>query len=397
MLRRIVGATAVAGLVVASVTGAAARSTSRPPAARPTVIATLEAGLNVLHEDFRLAPGQSARLPAGLPPVTRVRLPAVGDFAERREQARSGPLGSLAPGVLHWVEATRLLLYVPDDAPPHDVFADARHGTGVASAAIGLAHGTDPTAFLVVVLADQPDARTWRWLEDARWVDVVSTSYNNLYAEPVPVISCPDGAAISRIVASGRLVVTAAGNGEQLGEVMSPSGHPDAYQVGGVDGQGRSWRPDPTSEHRSFPNRPYETGDRYEFAAASDTSLDGTMVFGATSGAAPSTAGRASELIRHARARTARGSLPRSGPLTDGALSLDELVQLLHRTAAPAEPPGETRYLVEGYGALNDATTAYARRVLDGTATLPDRAAEDAWHTRVEEQRRLLFPAQRCP
>lgn len=46
------------------------------------------------------------------------------------------------------------------------------------------------------------------------------------------------GGIIKDIAGQGRAVFSAVGNGEQLGEVMAPSGVPEAYQVGGVDQEG---------------------------------------------------------------------------------------------------------------------------------------------------------------
>lgn len=397
----------IASLVVPSA-AAGRRAPRQPP---PAILAVLENGVNVLHEGFRFAPGVAPRLPAGLPAVETVSLPTSGTFEQRRDAARGGPLGNLREETLYHVAGTRLLLYRPADSPAMDVFRDSVHGTGVASAAIGLRHGTNPDAFLVVVIHPQPTAPGWEWLTKATWIDVISTSYNNIYARPVPVVSCPEGRYIRAIAEQGRMVFTAAGNGEQLGEAMSPSGFPDAYQVGGVDEDGRTWLPHyGFPNRRSFPNRPYETGDRYNFLAADSESLDGEANFGGTSGAAPSTAGRATELITFARALLgsrssgvdagvyARGKqkLPQDGPLRDGDLTAAELTELLHHTAEPAEPEGPARYLVEGYGALSNETVALAKDVLTGRTAMPQRNQEDEWHQRVEAHRELLFPPQRC-
>ncbi|MFN2525526.1 MAG: S8/S53 family peptidase [Actinomycetota bacterium] len=397
-----------AAICISSATEVAGAPADRRPA--PAVLAVLEAGLNVLHDDFRLAPGQ-AKLPRGLPPVTPISLPASGSFSEQIEDARAGALGNLQAGVLYYLKGTRLFLYVPETSTVTNVFADAIHGTGVASGAAGLEHGTNPDLWLVVVLHSQPDASAWEWLTGATWIDVISTSYNNLYARPVPIVSCPEAEFIPRIVEQGRLVFSAVGNGEQLGEIMSPSGFPQAYQVGGVDEKGRTWMPAHSTTHRSTPNRPYETGDRYEFMAADASSLDGEMVFGGTSGAAPSTAGRATDLVQLARSvlsstsiGTNEGALARGpsrpqlkrGPLSDGDLTNEELVDVLHHVAQPAEAASPVRYLIEGYGALNEEAMALAERVLLGQVELPDRPEEDAWHARVEQLRAALFPSARC-
>lgn len=137
------------------------------------------------------------------------------------------------------------------------------------------------------------------------------------------------------------------------------------------------------------------------------------MDFGGTSGATPSTAGRAATLIRLARAilgsrytgtrggalaRAAAGAdIPCVGPLSDGDFTAAELVQVLHHVAIPVAAAGPARYLFEGYGALNDpAAIATARDVLLGTKELPARPEDDAMHDRVEELRKTAWGAPRC-
>ena len=72
------------------------------------------------------------------------------------------------------------------------------------------------------------------------------------------------------------------------------------------------------------------------------------------------------------------GRRPPRGPLHDGDLTARELVDLMHHTAVPHEPPGPTRYFIEGYGAINDTSQALAMRVLRGEAAEPARPQEDA-------------------
>jgi hypothetical protein len=192
---------------------------------------------------------------------------------------------------------------------------------------------------------------------------------------------------------------------------LPPSGLPENYQVGGVASDGRSQRP--STDGTAGPTRPYETGDRFAFQAAAPDSLNGSVLFTGTSGSAPSTAGRAADLIQYARTllhshagfssgalatadRDSRLRLPARGPLRDGRLTRDELIDVLHHVAVPAEPAGPTRYAIEGYGALTREAMATAKRVLAGSQELPSRTEEDQQHALVEGGRGALFPAGRC-
>lgn len=374
---------------------------ARPAVAKrlppPVVIAIVEnGGLNVLHDDFRW---RAQRVPAAAKAAQTVSLPASGTFDERLDAARKGPLSELEPGTLYEIAGTKIAgIYVPEDSEVTDLFSDMSHATGTTSSAVGNAHGTNPTATLVYVVDSGPDA--WQWVADQQWIDLVSTSYFGGGSRG----TCVEGRHIQTIVDGGRVVFSSSGNGEQAGLVSSPSGVPGTYQVGGVDESGRSYIPAVSGTSESVtPTRPYETGDRFAFPAASPDSSGGSQEFGGTSGAGPSTAGRAAHLIQVARsilgsrwtgvrggalARAADPSRrPSRGPLSDGDLTGDELVDLLHRTARPAEPASPLRYLVEGYGAHDDKTIAFAERVLRGLEEAPNRPDEDAMHERVESLR----------
>jgi hypothetical protein len=398
--------TAVAMLLLGpSPTGAHAKP-SRPPTAPPAVIAIVEDGMNVLHSDFTIPGGGDARLPRGIGKVTRVNLPTTGNFEQRLRKAQAGPLGHLEEDTLYYVRGTRVLVYSPSNSFSQDVFENRSHGTGVAGAAVGLKHGTNTDALLVIVVDRGPAA--WEWLADQGWIDAVSTSYITILNGTE---RCHEAPFVQDIIDQGRMVFSAVGNGEQIGEIMSPSGVPESYQVGGVDSEGRTYLPQQDSPSTS--NRPYETGDRYDFPSTDSESLSGSMDFGGTSGATPSTAGRATELMQYARSlldssftgalkktlvragRSAR--VPKEGPLADGDLTSSELTDVLHHIAQPAEPASPFRYLVEGFGALNqDKALALGKRVLSGAAKLPDRAQEDVMHERVEAARSTAYFDGRC-
>ncbi|HEX2240754.1 MAG TPA: S8/S53 family peptidase [Actinomycetota bacterium] len=371
-----------------------------------------ELGLNVFHEDFLLLKGM--KVPPDVPNFTPVPLPREGTFEQRLQQARQGPLGDMEPGTLYYLVGTKLFVYAPEEPWDRDLFAQSLdHGTGVVGSAVGAAHGTNPDGFAVFVFG--PYRSTWEWLEKADWIDAISTSYSRFGEfSDNRLRTCVEAPYIRRIVERGRLVFSAAGNAVPPGgEVLSPSGAPAAYQVGGVDDEGRSYLPDPTGDGACCTTtRPYETGDRFDFQSTHPSSVEGSERFGGTSGATPSTAGRATELIQFARsllgsnwsgvrdgvlaARTGRGQVPASGPLADGDLTNQELIDVLHHTAAPAETASPIRYLVEGYGALSEDTVDLAKAVLAGEQEPPDREQEDVMHGLVESLRTVLFDDLRC-
>ena len=380
-------------LIAASFAAPAAPARSARP--RPPVIAIVEDGLNVLHSDFELT--SAPRFPTGLPDFETVELPQTGDFGTRLEAARKGPLGNLEPNTLYWVEDTKVFIYEGPDHFDTDVFANASHGTGVAGAAVGNKHGSYPEAWLVLIRQSRPSS--WEWLAEQHWIDVVSTSYYTIVEDSGV---CGSGPSIRKILDDGRIVFSSAGNTEQAGMTAEPAGFPASYQVGGVDSEGRSYMPSANDPNTT--TRPYETGDRFDFPSASDSALSGSMPFGGTSGATPTTAGRAADLINHARTllgspggmsgdalvKSAPGvRLPQQGPLKDGVFTNDELTRLLHHIATPAED-GPHRYLIEGYGALSNETTKLGKEILAGRAEEPARDQEDTMHEAVESARSVI-------
>jgi hypothetical protein len=282
------------------------------------------------------------------------------------------------------------------------------HGTGTASSAAGTTIGTSPDSLIVFVPGNGDAA--YGWLADQRWVDVASTS---VYA--IPTTGHCDGADGARALhAGGGLLFSSSGNLYDAYEpVAMPNGLPEVYQVGGVDSDGRTWLPGHLEEPEPFfaagnVIRPYETGARYSYPAAAADSTTGTQPFGGTSGATPTVAGYAAELVAEARrllddtgprthtALARRGTAavpPRRGPLSDGTFARDELIDVLHRTAVPAET-GPGRYALEGFGATDRRSHAVALDVLRGAAELPTRPDDQRLHDNAETLRG--HQASRC-
>ena len=404
-------------------TGATA-APARQHAVRPVVIAVVgDAGFNVLHHDFATANGRDPILPAGFPRAVTVSLPSSGSFQDRLAKTEAGPLGHVKADTLYRVRNTRVIgVIAPSDIGQPlanvDLLADRLHGTGVASAAVGLRYGTAPNALLVFVVGEASNA--WRWVANQPWIDLAVTSnYTPIdAADPtnVPNTTCAGGAAIHDIAASGRLVFGSSGDDDQQGIVQAPLGLPDVYQVGGVNADGTPWagvHPDESDPQFATGQvtRPYVTGDLYSFMAASPDALTGATHFGGDSGAAPLTAGRAAALLAAARGQlhtpnaVHAGLLawlgpaarrPAKGPLADGQLTAAELSLVLRHTATRSLPDNPASYAVEGYGAMNAASMRLAGAVLAGTTALPDRSQDDTDYAAVTAARSIIFNSARC-
>jgi hypothetical protein len=415
MMRLLLVAVLAAGLVAPP---AGAQST-----VAPSVIAVMgERGLNPANSEFR---DNGAPMPA-LPPHTVIQLPPItpsSTFESVLAQVAAGPLGRLEPGTLYRVEGTRLLIYVPTSVQgPYNVVSNPEledhrvHGTGAAGSAIGAEHGTSPTSWAVFITPNEPEG--YEWLARQDWIDVVTVStYTQRPIDDMRVLPC-DEAPFVRTFTQDRVFFASSGNAEQTSHFALNS-LPNFYLVGGVDGTGSAVMkprvpasPDATEVFYSAPvaTRTFESGDRYEFQSAGPHSLTGTSRFGGTSGASPSTAGRAANLIRTAReilgddgtrppgllAERGDGAVaPAAGPLADGSFTAAELAAVMHAIAVP-ELVGPARYYVEGYGALNTGAMAAAGPILRGEQPLPTRADDDAAHARSEELRAAKFNAVAC-
>ena len=373
-----------------------------------TIAIVGEMAINPLHAEFRTRDGRDPVYPSGMPAPEMIPFPR-GDFEEAMSELARGPLGTPSPGQLYGLSGTRLLIYGGDGTVDLLEEGPRSHGTASASAAAGLEVGTSPDSLIVHV--PQNDGPGFEWLADQQWIDLASTSvYSIRSVEP-----CEPSDQVRVMHQEGGLLFSSSGNTTDIYEPFSfPNGVPEVFQVGGVDRDGRTWLPGHIEEPSPFfafgtVVRPYEVGARFSFEAADGDSLEGMQPFGGTSGAAPTVAGYGLELIAEARRilgdagpRTAEALArigpaaqpPRSGPLADGNFTRDELVDLLHRTATPFEPPTGVRYLVEGYGASDARSQHLAIEVLRGDAPLPARPDEDTAHAAAEDFRRLQ--ASRC-
>lgn len=398
---------------------------------RPVVIAVVgEAGLNLLHQDFRSS--RTWELPAGAPKGRVLHLPTSGSYESRVASARASGLGALPRDTLVRLRGNRIAAVVAPSnqlnefgtasgysgSDPVDVFADTGHGTGVASAAVSARHGTAPDAVVVMVLGGGDAA--WQWVAEQPWIDLVSASYVLAApgaSTPADQTLCPLYRGSQATVKRGAFIAVANGNDPGFGSAFAPASFPGLHHVGGVTHDGQPVLLDAAESGnittKVGPDRPYDSGELFSFTASDANSLDGERTFGGTSGATPRLVGHAARLVATARhllgdrgVGTRDGALallgkgrrpPASGPLADGRFTADELGAVLRATSRPATPApaGTARYVAEGFGATSADSTKVAIAVLAGREPTPARPEDEQARTVVHGQRAAVWAA-RC-
>lgn len=405
------------------------------------VVALVDTGINPYHVDFRddsalarLHP--STYLPGYPADAVAVNLTLDAKDLAAALDADKDAWKGLKPGVLYWFPGTKIVgAYAPDDSPDPDapgLLFSTGHGTMTASRAAGNAYSLCPECRIVAIQGFSAESVTWA--SEQAWIDAQSNSWSPLVvmqqADPVPFVGMPGLAEAFEAAAQRHAVFGSAGNGVagKLGVVGHPSftrstsGPRGVVSVGGHDnGEVILWS-------GSWPHVAADACDNW--AAVGDT-LDeyGPREGGGTSSASPYAAGEAARLVLEARRvlggghRAADGVLvangtnatpPAEGPLADGDLTVDELKQVLFKTAiadpvktdhdgescgmesAPyntypvawsSVPAAAPRYPLVGYGQISVDSLAAALTVLHGEAPLPERPVEDAWHARAETLR----------
>lgn len=241
-----------AGCLAPAALDEAHRSTD---AARPSVVAVLDTGINPYHEAFAAEPGEDAAAFVREFGVAAevVALARTGTFEERVAADREF-WATVKLGVLYAFERTRIMSYVIHPYRDSPVLDPSGHGTGVAWAVLS----GDPTA---IVLSVQTDARycansgrvdcviepviaeNLRWAASQPWIDVVSTSLGLPGSVPIPKSAFRESEAIveaSRAIhASGKLQFAATANDPTVNVGDTFSGPPWVVAVAGSDDRQR--------------------------------------------------------------------------------------------------------------------------------------------------------------
>ncbi len=480
-------------VVSVSIAGAAmipAGATTRftpPPRPIPAVVALIDTGVNPYNPAFHDSSFWAFQHPStyipGFPKDAKKLKLSLGTRTLEEALAKDAKTWSeVRPGQLYWIPGTKIIGAISLSAggrrcpakrggvsvtapPPAGTFTnsspecperiildDHGHGTSTASRATGVGTSLAPGARLVVI--EGLGTGSSQWAADQKWIDVQSNSWGFLTGLE------PGAMRAFRDIAQRQLVVTASGNGLAFSgfgpepTYLHALSAPGVVVAGGHDnGHVTAWSGAPA----------HVVADAFSPRTALWDSLEirPDPVACCTSTATPYVAGAAARIILEAREilgyRTsgirdgvvAKGKKNRvkRGPLKDGVFTLDELREVLYKTAqarpvegkhdgwihpsgdpagsatgrpaltfatdmlldngpgqnpycqgcwtlpvpwevVPAEYPAYTQI---GYGAVNEHSIALARRVLRGKAPVPERPDEDAFFAHDEALRELIW------
>lgn len=255
------------------------------------VVAVIDSGLNPYHVSLAAT---THRFPST---ASLVSLSTKGEYAER-VAADAATWSALEPETLYAFEGTRLMGISFLD-PGADLFLDS---VGHGSMTSGIAARSSPDATIIVVqvdgsvcmpteedgcLLDPSVAKGLAWAAAQPWIDVISLSL----AIPGNIPDLEDAhpevrtylEASRAAAASGKLVVTAAGNSPPPGLLSYVNGPPWVVAVGAVQAEahGSSLRTsqlvDLTANHTEYAPAP-ETTDEYRYV--SGTSMSTPIVAG---------------------------------------------------------------------------------------------------------------------
>lgn len=389
------------------------------PPADPVVVATFDTGTNPFHPCFR-RDWTDVESPRDLIPTYPAdALPVPLTFADSYSESLAesqDALQAIEPEKLHFVPGTNLSFY---GTAWSEFVDDYPHGAQASSQIACEAYGLAPDSHLVVLNwydnnSAGPDLI--RWAASQPWIDVV---HLNIQDYPMPVFPAPE---IEDVIASGKVVVIAAGNGVAgLGpsypmELSRWNGPPGSLIAGANDNGG----------YAAYSNlNPHVVMDGCGTVAAHPTNY-GETSFSGTSSASPRITGYVARILGILRAEyghTGDGLLtippdsphPASGPLADGVLTAAEMHDAVRATAnpnphasyfdgtggfgscipwglpQPVDSPVAV-YAKMGYGEVSEHTLPAAVELLAGRAPRPERT-EDVFYEVSETIRSTLWPS----
>lgn len=373
-----------------------------PTAPLPSVVvATFDTGTNPFHPCFRRDQAHPALVNPDYPAASTPLPLVLGEDYAGSRLASEDALAGIEPGRLYHVPGTSLSFYGAGTDAPEQLVDTYPHGAQASSQIGCREYGLAPHAQLVILNwyapgADQ--AAMLDWVARQPWIDVVHLNVQDL---PLPLPHTTLSEAIAGIIASGKLVVIAAGNGvagygaSYPMELSSHNGPPGSLIAGANDNGGYTY----------YSNLdPHVVMDGMGTLGAAPASF-GSTNFSGTSSASPRLAGYAARILGELRAEHGdtgagllslpRGAWPATGPLMDGALTAAELHEVIRKTADPhphaseldggadlTSPPetspfGFAFYPKMGYGEVSERTLPAALAVASGRAPMPDRFTED--------------------
>jgi hypothetical protein len=277
---------------------------------------------------------------------------------------------------------------------------------------------------------------------NSAWIDAQTNSWGPIIPGYDPtgqaglLVTGPELARAVEEVSSKHLAFWASGNGAAFRggvaghpTLLAPHMTPSAIIVGGMDsGYFNAWP--------GFPAHIVSDSCNSWAAHSNSTTSSADNVGGGTSGATPYAAGGAVRILMEARAvlgdtRTGvrtegvvaeappGATLPGSGPLTDGKLTLQEWRDLTFKTAdprparafedgsvcdSPLNAPYNTTpvkwgsiprqvpaFMYLGYGAVDRGSMQLAFRVLRGKQDMPDRTVEDTYFAADHQVRTVSY------
>lgn len=385
-------------------------------AADPVVVATFDTGTNPWHPCFS-RPGQAhPRDVINTYPANSKAIPL--SFRPTYQQSKAASASALAgiePFTLHHVPDTNLSFYGGVSAATNFV-DDYPHGAQASSQIGCSAYGMAPNAQLVILnWYDDPSeqVKLTDWVAAQPWIDVV---HFNIQDIPYPLYR-PVTRSIEAVIAAGKMVVIAGGNGvagygaSYPMELSSYNGPPGSLIAGANDNDG--WT--------VFSNLdPHVVSDGLGTVAAAPTGF-GSTGFSGTSSASPRITGYVARIIGQLRAafgHTGNGLVtipngaprPTVGPLSDGVLKASELHEIVRRTANPnphasrydgtrdlfygVPQPAELPfafYPKMGFGEVSEHTMPDAFDVASGARPMPERPVEDEFYAASEQLRRTFW------
>jgi len=419
MVKRTIFSAVLAGFLMLPVIAARPDTASAqvPPSAAPVVVATFDTGTNPFHPCFRRDWGTASKPRRFIKnyPKEAVSLPLTFGTDYQQSLTASQPvLDSIRQNTLYFVPGTNLSYMGRGVQAKTSFVDDYPHGAQASSQIACESYGMGSNAHLVILnWYDDPSTQEALvdWVAAQPWIDVV---HLNIQDTPVPIFT---SRGIDRLIATGKLVVIAAGNGVRgLGasypmELSRWNGPPGSLIAGANDNDG--WQ-----VYSNFD--PHVVMDGGDTVSAAPDSFEEDS-FGGTSSASPRVTGYVTQIIGRLRAMyghawsgllTIPAGKPRPvvGPLADGVLMAAELHEVVRKTAYPSshdsrwdggqgiywmpEPdglPAGAQYFKIGYGEVSEHTIDHAIRVLTGVLPMPKRAADDEHYNRSESLREMLW------